>query len=248
MVGDNVELERQYRKNLMIVSTIVLIYSIAGGSFGNDLSFSGAKLVFSRPEWIEFFMIAVMFFLQWRHWLISGDIRRHHRSEVLNELFLPSKYIRFLKCAFNPGATFERVDNDGYAIMKCDEGVGRVKVKIIDVRFRFILIRFADAVSTPGVEELSHLGLTSQVSRDYGSPYRLTDREMRVVRRTFNNNGYGIISIRYSDVVPFFMLNRAYRTRWINLSFNEVWFGDALLPAFVTGTALICYLLSKLFS
>ncbi|WAG00082.1 hypothetical protein NRZ31_04750 [Aeromonas dhakensis] len=248
MIGENVELERQYRKNLMIVSMIVLIYSIAGGSFGNDLSFSGAKLIFSRPQWIEVFMLVVMGFLQWRHWLISGDIRQHHRNEVLNGLYLPSKHVRHFKSAFNPDVTFEGVDNNGYAIIKCDAGVGRVKVEIMDVCFRFILIKIVGATSTHGTGELSYLGITNNASRDNGSPYRFTDGERRVIRARFNNDGYGFLSIRYNDVVPFVLLNGAYRARWINLSFNEVWFGDSLLPAFVTGSAFICYCLSKFFS
>ena len=48
------DLERQYRKNLMVVASIVLIYSIAGGRMAPDLSLFGAKLQFSRPDWCHF--------------------------------------------------------------------------------------------------------------------------------------------------------------------------------------------------
>lgn len=50
---DDKDLERQYRKNLMVVASLVLMYSIAGGQMTSDLSMFGAKLTFSRPEWLD---------------------------------------------------------------------------------------------------------------------------------------------------------------------------------------------------
>ena len=241
-------LKGNIEKNLMIVSMIVLIYSIAGGAFGNDISFSGAKLTFSRPQWIEIFMIVVMCFLQWRHWLVSRDIRMHHRNEVLSGLYLPGKCVRYLKYAFNPGVTFECVDGHDFAVIKYAKGVGRVKVEIVDVFFTFILIKIVGSTDSYGKGELSPLGLTNDAVRGNGTPHILTDRERGVVRIKYNNEGYGLLSVRYNRLIAFLLLNVSYRARWICLSYKEVWFGDALLPAFVTGSALISYFLSKLFN
>lgn len=72
------DLEPQYRKNLMIVASIVLIYSIAGGKMAAEFSMFGAKLQFNRPELVEYAMVLVMCFFWWRHWQISGDARKEH--------------------------------------------------------------------------------------------------------------------------------------------------------------------------
>ncbi|ELM3616142.1 hypothetical protein RYR54_001780 [Aeromonas sobria] len=248
MISENVELERQYRKNLMIVSMIVLIYSIAGGAFDNDISFSGAKLTFSRPNWIEYFMIAIMAFLQWRHWLVSGDIRRHHRNEVLDGLYLPSKEVRYLTYIFNPGMTYQSVDEYGFAIVGDGKLIGRVKIEIKDVFFTFILIKMIGPTDLYDKDELSPIGLTNDSSRCDGTPHILTGREVEVVRAKYNNDGFGLLSVRYNRVIPFLLLNVSYRVRWFFLSYREVWFGDSLLPAFVTCSALISYALSKIFS
>lgn len=77
------DLERQYRKNLMVVASIVLIYSIAGGKMAADLSLFGAKLQFSRPDLLEYAMVAVMCFFWWRHWQVSGWIRVDRMKRIL---------------------------------------------------------------------------------------------------------------------------------------------------------------------
>ncbi|WP_421176563.1 hypothetical protein [Aeromonas jandaei] len=248
MTGENVELERQYRKNLMIVSMIVLIYSIAGGAFDRDISFSGAKLTFSRPNWIEYFMIVIMLFLQWRHWLVSGSIRRQHRDEVLKDLFLPSRYVRYLTYVFNPGMAYQSVDDNGFAVVGNDECIGRVKIEIVDIFFAFILIKMSGAPNSHDRRELIFLELTNNASRGKGTPHILTSRELEIVRAKYNNDGYDLLSIRYNRFIPFVLLNFVYRVRWFVLSYKEVWFGDSLLPAFVTCAALISYALSKIFS
>lgn len=248
MIGENVELERQYRKNLMIVSMIVLIYSIAGGAFDKDITFSGAKLTFSRPGWIEIFMLVVMGFLQWRHWLVSGDIRRHHRNEVISGLYFPSEQVYHLKYLFNQGAKFEFVDGDGFSVIKYGEAVGRVKIEVVDVCFLFILIKIVNSTKLHGDGELSVWGLTKDTVHSDDAPSRLTDREKKIVRSKFNSHRSDLLSVRYTKIIPFCMLNYTYRAKWIGLALKEVWFGDSLLPAFVTGLAFISYCLSKFFS
>lgn len=83
-MADDKDLERQYRKNLMVVASIVLIYSIAGGKMAADLSMFGAKLQFSRPDWLEYAMVAVMCFFWWRHWQVSLDDRNRFLNAILS--------------------------------------------------------------------------------------------------------------------------------------------------------------------
>lgn len=248
MLGEHAELERQYRKNLMIVSMIVLIYSIAGGAFDHDISFSGAKLTFSRPKWIEYFMIAIMLFLQWRHWLVSREIRRQHTNEVLKELYLPGHHIHHFKYIFNPGVTFANSVEDGFAILNDGGEKGRVKIQIKGVYFSFIIVKVVGDGNYRVRGELSALALTNDAPRDIGSPHILSVRESDVVKTKLNEDIYTSLSIRFSKMIPFLTLNITYRVRWLYLSYKEVWFGDSLLPAFVTCTALVSYALSKSFS
>lgn len=90
------DLERQYRKNLMVVASIVLIYSIAGGEMGDGITMLGANLKFNRPDWLEWAMMAVMCFFWWRHWQISSEIRKVHHMEASKGTLIPDKAIRHL--------------------------------------------------------------------------------------------------------------------------------------------------------
>lgn len=91
------DLERQYRKNLMIVASLVLMYSIAGGQMTSDLSMFGAKLTFSRPEWLEYAMVFVMCFFWWRHWQVSKDIRNDIRNQAIHNAKLPNYVYEHIK-------------------------------------------------------------------------------------------------------------------------------------------------------
>lgn len=90
------DLERQYRKNLMVVACIVLIYSIAGGQMGDDLTMLGAKLKFSRPDWLEYAMVAVMCFFWWRHWQVSAGIRKVHNRDAALGTRIPDRVVEHL--------------------------------------------------------------------------------------------------------------------------------------------------------
>lgn len=85
-MAEDKELERQYRKNLMVVASIILIYSISGGHIASDLSMFGAKLTFSRPVLLEYAGILMMCFLWWRHWQVSGVIRMHLGKNILRNM------------------------------------------------------------------------------------------------------------------------------------------------------------------
>lgn len=79
----------------MVAASIVLIYSIAGGQMSSDLSMLGAKLKFSRPEWLEYAMLSIMIFFWWRHWQISHDIRGNISQIVFKKCRLSCSSIRY---------------------------------------------------------------------------------------------------------------------------------------------------------
>lgn len=60
--------EVSYRKPLLISSTTLLLYSIAGGSIVNKISYFGSVIEFSRPEYLEYCLIVFMIYFLWRHW------------------------------------------------------------------------------------------------------------------------------------------------------------------------------------
>ncbi|MFQ2209959.1 hypothetical protein D3C80_1280750 [compost metagenome] len=87
------EVESSYRKNLMIVAAIISIYSIAGGGFNSELEISGAKLTFTKPEYLEYTSIVVLIFLWWRHWLVSFELRDAFKHQVKSEMGSPPNCI-----------------------------------------------------------------------------------------------------------------------------------------------------------
>ncbi|WP_155400147.1 hypothetical protein [Aeromonas hydrophila] len=90
------DLEQQYRKNLMIVASVVFVYSIAGGQMGNELSLLSAKLTFSHPVLLEYAMVIIMCFFWWRHRQVSYNIRRDFVKKVYGNLIIPKWVYRRL--------------------------------------------------------------------------------------------------------------------------------------------------------
>lgn len=101
--------EENYRKNLMIVATMISIYSIAGGGFDSELTIAGAKLKFSNPQYLEYVSIVVLLFLWWRHWLVSVELRDEFNSHVNRQVYTPAFIVELIEeraC----GKNFERFD------------------------------------------------------------------------------------------------------------------------------------------
>lgn len=74
-MADDKELGRLYRKHLMIVSTVIFIYSIAGGKFANKIELFGAGLTFNNPKLLEICAVLICIFMTWRHVLLcKGEI------------------------------------------------------------------------------------------------------------------------------------------------------------------------------
>lgn len=83
--------EENYRKNLMIVASIISIYSIAGGGFDSELAIAGAKLKFSNPQYLEYASIVVLLFLWWRHWLVSYADRESFNLALASRAVVPKE-------------------------------------------------------------------------------------------------------------------------------------------------------------
>ncbi len=73
---DSNEVERLYRRNTLFVSSIISVYSIAGGKLSGEASVGFTKVNFSNPNVLEYSLIVVAIYFCWRHWLVSKNIRR----------------------------------------------------------------------------------------------------------------------------------------------------------------------------
>ncbi|MBQ4666679.1 hypothetical protein [Aeromonas hydrophila] len=72
---DSNEVERLYRRNSLFWGCLIVIYVLAGGHLGEELSIAGAKVTFSNPMAMEYSMLMVALYFCWRHWLVSRCIR-----------------------------------------------------------------------------------------------------------------------------------------------------------------------------
>ncbi len=72
-------------KTLTIISIVVLLYSIAGGSFNGSIGLLGATLIFSKPVYVEYATVFAMCFLLWRHMVSTLPTLNGFRGEVINE-------------------------------------------------------------------------------------------------------------------------------------------------------------------
>ena len=99
------ELERQYRKNLMIISSVMLVYSVAGGEIGGEINLSGVAIKFKNSGLLEWLGLLIMYFLCWRHWLVSGDIRKEMNELVIAEGRLSSWCVKRVIRTFLPERT-----------------------------------------------------------------------------------------------------------------------------------------------
>ncbi|HAV1574371.1 TPA: hypothetical protein JG843_003886 [Vibrio parahaemolyticus] len=67
--------EVSYRKSLLVTSTILLLYSVAGGKIINKFSYFGSAIELSRPEYLEYSLVAFVIYFLWRHWQTTATIR-----------------------------------------------------------------------------------------------------------------------------------------------------------------------------
>lgn len=89
-MASNAEMEELYRKRLMIVATGILIFVIAGGSLSKaepntnatEIVMFGVKLIFSRPNWLEWAALAVMGYFWLRHQQFSFEENEKLKAQV----------------------------------------------------------------------------------------------------------------------------------------------------------------------
>ncbi|QBX71432.1 hypothetical protein E4630_11480 [Aeromonas hydrophila] len=86
--GSN-EVERLYRRNTLFVSSIISVYSTAGGKLSGEASVGFAKVNFSNPDILEYSLIVVVLYFCWRHWLVSKNIRREMLQRVYSSIIEP---------------------------------------------------------------------------------------------------------------------------------------------------------------
>lgn len=89
-MATDAEMEELYRKRLMIMATGILIFVIAGGSLSSadkntnatEIIIFGVKLIFSRPNWLEWAALAVMGYFWWRHQQFSLEENEKLKTQV----------------------------------------------------------------------------------------------------------------------------------------------------------------------
>ena len=239
-------MEPQYRKNLMLVSTVVLMFSIAGGKLGTKISFSGGEVTFAHPEYIELAFIISMLFLQWRHWLVSASIRARQYTETVSNAIVPNRFIEFFMFAVDKRCKVIR--RDGLIFLKNgDMDIEEaLKISIEGVSLSTFITRL-DVVqknhAAAGFNMTYGLGIG-----EWKEPYDLSTKEIMLC--PFQKDAQGVKGLLFRVSVfnfPAYVLsNIFYRWAWLKSAITETWFGDALLPATMTITATLAYFLSRI--
>ncbi|WFC15424.1 hypothetical protein [Aeromonas salmonicida] len=91
------DLERQYRNKMMIIATLIIVYSISGGSLSPDFSLAGAKLSFSAPQNLVRLAVVVMLFFWWRHRQITVDVRHKIKVDAYRGCYIPDYLLRKIR-------------------------------------------------------------------------------------------------------------------------------------------------------
>ncbi|MGN4986508.1 hypothetical protein [Aeromonas hydrophila] len=116
------DLERQYRNKLMIIATLIIIYSISGGSLSPDFSLAGAKLSFSAPQNLVRLAVVVMIFFWWRHRQITADIRRKIKSDAYDGVYTPDYLLQKIrKNGYKDGGALHGYTEGHYIRVKFNE-------------------------------------------------------------------------------------------------------------------------------
>lgn len=83
------ELEAKYRNKLMLIASLIIIYSVSGGALPGEFSFLGAKLLFKHPANLELAALIVMLFFWWRHRQCSIEIRNKIKADAYEAMEIP---------------------------------------------------------------------------------------------------------------------------------------------------------------
>jgi hypothetical protein len=111
----NVELEQQYRKHLMIISSILLVYSASGGEIGNGLNFSGMNISFKNSQYLDWMVFIALQFFWWRHWQISSFVREKMWQDIESEKVLSERTVLLIMKSLLPQSIIEGERTRPYA-------------------------------------------------------------------------------------------------------------------------------------
>ncbi|CAD7534735.1 hypothetical protein G9455_11725 [Aeromonas hydrophila] len=217
------DVEHQYRKNLMIVSSIMLIYSVAGGEFGGDITLSGIPIRFKSPQYIEWLGLVIMYFLWWRHWLVSESIRDRMKMLVMGRLVLSAwsvmnifrEFLPRRKVTVNPEGCCLTSDNKWMRPV----GFGDGKYTLSDLRV--FSIAPVEVFFGPEVEKvINHLN--GDRKYDFRTAYRMN-----------------LFRTKCSVFID-------YCRSYVLCALREPSFGDGLLPSIIVVASTIGFILNKL--
>lgn len=217
------ELERQYRKNLMIMASVMLVYSIAGGEIAGDISMFGVAIKFSKSGYLDWLGLIVMCFLWWRHWLSSGFIRESMRELVIQEGVLSARSVRKILECMLPGreviikpAGVSLAPNNKY---QCVVGVGSGISSVVELRMHTICpIQVHFGGST--IDLIN--GLQSEFVYTRNSAYKISSKIVKLHVAFDYWKWFVICAIKYPS------------------------FGDGLLPTIIVGLSSILFFVNKI--
>ncbi|WP_421242933.1 hypothetical protein [Aeromonas enteropelogenes] len=85
----DVELERKYRNKVMLISSMLFIYSISGGQFMPEIGLWGSKVIFNSPENIVHAIAIIMIYFWWRHFQLSTKVRHEVKIQAYATMVIP---------------------------------------------------------------------------------------------------------------------------------------------------------------
>lgn len=115
-MADEKDLESHYRNKVMFITSLIAIYSIAGGSIPAEISLLGAKLTFKNPRYLELLAIVVMAFYWWRHRQYSSAIRGRMKVETYQSIVIPQWMCRKIETKGLHGRARDHVSDSGYKV------------------------------------------------------------------------------------------------------------------------------------
>lgn len=220
---DEVDIEHQYRKNLMIISLVLLVYSVAGGEINGEINLSGVGIKFKNPGYLEWIGLTIMYFLWWRHWLVSGGIRERMKSQVFIHLKLSDWSIKRIFGDFIPGISIS-VNPKNCTLTP--DSPGEIPVEL--GRGNFVLADLRVCTIMPIQVSLgsSVAGAINALNKDFH---------------------YSRISLyRMRSCITKFIIATDYWRCFVSCALKYPSFGDGLLPSLIVIASTIAFFVNKL--
>ncbi|HGY1013668.1 TPA: hypothetical protein ACNUUK_001948 [Aeromonas salmonicida subsp. smithia] len=217
------ELERQYRKNLMIMASVMLVYSIAGGEIVGDISMFGVAIKFNQSGYLDWLGLIVMYFLWWRHWLSSSFIRQSMKELVIQEGVLSARSVKKILECMLPGHEVT-IKPPGVSLAPNNKhqlvvGVGGGRSTLAELRMHTIYPMQVHFGST--IIDLIN-GLQSEFEYTRDSVYKVSSKLVKLHVAFDYWRWFVICAIKYPS------------------------FGDGLLPTIIVGLSSILFIVNKI--